>query len=113
MSDVPGILPPAGAVAVIFVALRRAEDDEGYGRAAARMEALSASFPGYLGIDSARGADGLGITVSYWADEASAQAWKAQAEHAAIRALGRERWYDHYRLIVATVARGYQWQRKD
>ncbi len=109
MTVIPGILPPAGAVAVIFVALRRDADEAGYAQAAARMETLAATQPGYLGIDSARGGDGLGITVSYWADEASALGWKAEAEHAAVREMGRERWYAHYRLIVATVDRAYGW----
>jgi len=105
-------LPPEGAIAVIFMSLRSAEDEVGYGDAADRMVALAATQPGYLGIDSARGADRLGITVSYWADEASALAWKRNAEHAAIRDLGRERWYDSYRLIVATVERAYDWYRR-
>jgi len=107
----PGTLPPKGAVAVIFVALRTLEDDQGYGLAAAEMVDRAATMPGFLGIDSARGEDRLGITVSYWADEASALAWKADAGHAAIRLMGRERWYAHYRLIVATVDRAYSWQR--
>ena len=104
-------LPPEGAIAVIFVSQRTDADSEGYDRAADAMEALGASQPGYLGIDGARGTDGLGITVSYWADEASALAWRANAEHAAIRELGRERWYAHYRLIVSRVERAYQWAR--
>lgn len=111
MPDNP--LPPKGSVAVIFVALRTMVDDAGYGLAADRMVEHAATMPGYLGIDSARGEDRLGITVSYWADEASALAWKADAEHAAIRDMGRERWYAHYRLIVATVDRAYGWSRRD
>ena len=109
MAVIPGILPPAGAVAVIFVALRRDADEAGYAAAAARMDALAATQPGYLGIDSVRGEDGLGITVSYWADDASALGWKANAEHAAVRELGRERWYAYYRLIVTRVDRAYGW----
>lgn len=113
MTDFPVTLPPKGAVAVIFVALRTIEDDSGYGLAADAMVARAATMPGYLGIDSARGGNRLGITVSYWADEASALGWKADAEHAAIRDMGRERWYAHYRLIVATVDRAYGWARQD
>ncbi len=112
MSDVPGLLPPKGAIAVIFVSLLRAAEDDGYEAAGARMAERAAAFPGYLGMDSARGADGLGITVSYWADEASALAWRADAEHAAIRELGRERWYAHYRLMVASIERAYEWMRE-
>jgi heme-degrading monooxygenase HmoA len=111
MTGIPGVLPPKGAVAVIFVSLRTDADNAGYGEAAGRMEALANTQPGYLGIDSARGEDGQGITVSYWADEASALGWRANAEHAAVREMGRERWYAHYRLIVATVERAYGWPK--
>jgi heme-degrading monooxygenase HmoA len=111
MADAPRALPPRGSVAVIFVAQRSAEDERGYAEAAARMEALAAEQPGYLGLDSARGADRLGVTVSYWADDACALGWKANAEHALVRDMGRARWYDWYRLIVTTVERAYDWTR--
>jgi heme-degrading monooxygenase HmoA len=72
-----------------------------------RMAALAAEQPGYLGVDSARGADGLGITVSYWESEAAVLAWKGIAEHLGAQRLGRERWYQHYELRVARVERAY------
>lgn len=112
MAEIPGTLPPAGAIAVIFIAQRSVEDDAGYAQAAADMVTMAASQPGYLGVDSVRDSDGLGITVSWWADEASALAWKAVAEHAAVRELGRMRWYENYRLIVATTGRAYAWARE-
>lgn len=111
MAGIPGVLPPKGSIAVIFVALRTDQDDAGYGEAANRMDELARTQPGYLGIDSVRGTDGLGITVSYWADEASARGWRANAEHAAVRDMGRERWYAYYRLIVASVDRAYSWSK--
>ena len=91
--------------AVIFTSLLA--DDEGYAATAEEMVRLAASQPGYLGIESARGADGLGITVSYWRDEASLAAWKGVAEHLAAQRLGRERWYRRYALRVAKVERAY------
>ena len=98
-----------GEIAVIFVSRRTAHDPEGYAAAAATMAALAAAQPGYRGLHSARGADGAGITVSYWADEAAALAWRAQAEHAAIRAAGRQGWYDGYEVAVARIERAYRW----
>lgn len=98
-----------GQIAVIFVNHRTSEDDAGYAAAAAAMDALAAEQPGYRGIDSVRGADGIGITVSYWADEASAIAWRNDPEHAAMREAGRGRWYRWYRLHVAEVGRSYGW----
>ena len=100
-----------GEVAVIFVSERTGADDVGYAEAASAMERLAALQPGYRGIDNARGGDGIGITVSYWADDASAAAWRDDPEHARIRELGRARWYNWYRLYVTRVTRGYGWER--
>lgn len=97
---------------MIFAAWRSGADAAGYGAAAQAMDALAARQPGYRGVDSTRGADGFGITVSYWADEASAIAWRQDPDHAAVREQGRGRWYDSYDLHVATIGRSYNWDRR-
>ncbi len=101
-----------GTVAVIFIAQRTSDDDAGYGASARDMDMLAAQQPGYHGMDSVRGADGLGITVSYWADDATAKAWRDHPEHKAIRDAGRDRWYAHYDLHVAEVTRSYDWTKR-
>lgn len=98
-------------VAVIFSSLHSGTDGEGYGAMAERMETLAAEQPGYLGIESARNPDGSGITVSYWATESDAAGWKRVSEHLAAQNAGRDRWYDSYRVRVATVTREYAWER--
>jgi heme-degrading monooxygenase HmoA len=98
-----------GAVAVIFISKRSGADAEGYAQAAAEMEAEVARADGYIGHDSVSSADGRGITISYWRDEAAAIAWRAHARHSEVRAQGRASWYDHYRLVVAEVTRAYDW----
>jgi heme-degrading monooxygenase HmoA len=103
-------LPP-GTIAVIFLSGLSRTDPEGYARAADAMEAAAAERDGYLGIDSARGADGVGITISWWRDEAAALAWRDDPEHTRIRDRGRAVWYDWYRVIVTTVDRAYDWTR--
>lgn len=92
--------------AVIFTA-QRTGVDEGYDAMAGRMVELAASQPGFLGIESVRRADGLGITVSYWKSEEAIVAWKANAEHQAAQAQGRRVWYSEYQLRVARVERAY------
>ena len=92
--------------AVVFTS-QRTPGDAGYDAMAARMAELAARQPGYLGAESVRNADGEGITVSYWRDEASIAAWKQQAEHLQAQRLGRSRWYAHYELRVARVERAY------
>lgn len=107
LADTPA--PPY--VAVIFTSLRTDDDHAGYAAMAAEMERLGAAHPGYLGIESARGADGLGITVSYWRTVEHARAWKAVSEHLGAQKLGRERWYRAYRVRIAEVAREYGFAR--
>ncbi len=93
--------------AVIFTSSRTSSDDDGYGETASRMEELAKEMPGYLGIESARGADGLGITVSYWASEADIANWKRHMEHRSAQERGKKEWYEHYELRVARVERAY------
>jgi heme-degrading monooxygenase HmoA len=97
--------------AVIFSSQRRAgadgAADDGYEQAADQMLALAAQQPGYLGVESARGSDGFGITVSYWASEQAIRDWKQVAEHRAVQTHGREHWYVHYQVRIARVERAY------
>ena len=103
---------PTPYLAVIFTSQRRAPDPA-YDATAQAMVELAARQPGYLGVESARGADGLGITVSYWADEAAIAAWRAELRHQAARDGGRLHWYAHYELRIARVERAYGWDAQD
>lgn len=96
---------------VVFSSRRTADDDEGYAQAAARMEELARQQPGYLGIEATRGADGFGITCSYWVSEDDARAWRQVAEHRVVQAQGRQRWYAAYRLRVCRVERDAEFER--
>jgi heme-degrading monooxygenase HmoA len=96
--------PSPPYVAVIFTSVQT-DDLDGYDETAARMEELAAEQPGYLGFEAAR--SGLGITVSYWATEDDARAWKAVAEHAEAQRRGRSQWYADYRVRIARVDRDY------
>jgi heme-degrading monooxygenase HmoA len=100
-------MPEPPYTAVIFSSVRTAGGDEAYAATAARMEELAAEQPGYLGIESARGTDGFGITVSYWRTADDARAWKRVAEHKEAQRRGRDEWYATWTVRVATVEREY------
>lgn len=72
----PASLPEPPYYAVVFTSLRTVGDN-GYAETAREMFTLVRSQPGYLGADSVRGPDGLGITVAYLRDEESIAAWRA------------------------------------
>jgi len=97
--------------AVIFTS-ERTGADAGYGAMAERMVALAQSQSGFLGVESVRDAEGFGITVSYWRDEAAIAAWKAHAEHAVAQRLGREGWYDAFHLRICRVERETSMDRR-
>ncbi len=92
--------------AVVFTSLRTV-GDHGYDAMAARMVELGSSYEGFLGIESARGEDGMGVTVSYWRDEAAIFAWKRDPEHQQAQRGGSEVWYADYAVRVAKVERAY------
>lgn len=90
--------------AVIFSNKLRGAAD-GYGDAATRMVELAQNEPGFLGIENARGADGFGITVSYWDSLDAISKWREHAEHKLVQAQGREHFYERYSLRVSRVVR--------
>ena len=94
---------PERYFAVIFTTQRSLSGDDIYDITADRMVLLARRQPGFLGVESVRGDDGIGITVSYWVDRAAIANWRQQAEHLAAQALGRQEFYDWYRVRVAEV----------
>ncbi len=93
--------------AVIFTSKRSDADAEGYGSMAEAMSRLAAEQPGYLGAESVRGTDGVGITVAYYSSLEAIAAWKRNAEHAVAQRRGREKWYQAYVVRVCKVERAY------
>lgn len=93
--------------AVIFSNQRTDQDAEGYAAMADAMDRMARARPGCLGLESTRDADGVGITVSYWTDEAAILAWKEDASHLVAQQLGKRAWYRFYHLRVARVERAY------
>ncbi|HEX7860251.1 MAG TPA: antibiotic biosynthesis monooxygenase [Verrucomicrobiae bacterium] len=92
--------------AAIFTS-QRTDGDRGYGEMAQRMVELASQQPGFLAVESVRGADGFGITVSYWASEEAIRNWKAHLEHGKAQEAGKKTWYADYQLRIAKVERAY------
>ena len=90
--------------AVIFTSFMR-KNIQGYDDMARDMEELAKKQEGFLGIESAR--EEMGITVSYWRNEEAIRAWKQQTDHIMAQKMGREKWYESYRVRVARVEREY------
>ena len=105
-SDTIAKTPEPPYYAVIFTSLRT-EGERGYGHMAEKMLELAAQQDGFLGVETARDPNGLGITVSYWSNPEAITAWKAHAEHKVAQETGQRVWYSDYQLRVARVERAY------
>jgi heme-degrading monooxygenase HmoA len=106
----PAQTPEPPYYAVIFTSTRTPGDD-GYDDMSEKMVSMAAEQPGFLGVESARGDDGLGITVSYWESEEAIANWRSNAEHRVAQSTGREKWYAEFFTRVARVERARSFRR--
>ena len=106
----PARTPEPPYYAVIFTSART-EVDEGYDDMSLKMVEMAAQQRGFLGVESARGADGLGITVSYWESEEAIADWRSNAEHRVAQSQGLQKWYAHFVTRVARVERSRAFSR--
>lgn len=98
---------PKPYFAVIFTAQRSLSGDDIYEIIADRMMYLAQRQQGFLGVESVRGDDGLGITVSYWCNRDSIRKWRAHSEHLVAQKMGRQEFYEWYRVRIAEVTDDY------
>ncbi|WP_318284875.1 antibiotic biosynthesis monooxygenase [Halomonas denitrificans] len=83
---------------------RLSGDSADYEAAARRIAELAARQPGFLGMESERGEDGLGVTVCYWASRDAIDAWREHPEHLAAQEQGRSRWYADWEIDIDFIA---------
>lgn len=111
--------PPPPYYAVIFSS-RRVHDDgmgkvedgddpqgDDYRATADRMMALASQADGFLGVESVRDHNQLGLTVSYWTDLTSIKDWKNHAEHLIAQEKGKQLWYSAYTTRICRVELEY------
>ncbi len=105
-----GLVGEVPYYATIFTT-RMTSNLDGYEETADRMAELVSAREGFLGMQSARGDDGLGITVCYWRTEEDITAWRNDLEHENAQDEGRSRWYAQYTVEVARVDRTIEFKR--
>ncbi|KAF6637785.1 antibiotic biosynthesis monooxygenase [Paenibacillus sp. EKM208P] len=92
--------------AAIFTS-ERTEGDGGYGVMGDKMVELAAQQPGFLGVESVRDHNGVGITVSYWESLDAIKNWKHNELHKVAQEKGKSEWYKTFGLRVSKVERDY------
>ena len=94
---------PKSYYAAIFTNQRSEEGSDLYPVMSEQMVELAAKQLGFLGVESVRGDDGLGITVSYWESRDAISAWGRHGEHVIAKRHGRQEFYLWFQLRIAKV----------
>ncbi|MFI6419193.1 antibiotic biosynthesis monooxygenase family protein [Streptomyces sp. NPDC050842] len=106
---VAGLEPPY--YTALFTSVRP-DAPEGYAETSSRMQEIVKDIPGFLGYEYARTPGGIGITVAYFRDLESLDAWRLDTEHQAAKTHGREHWYESYSVHIGKVERSYSFERE-
>jgi heme-degrading monooxygenase HmoA len=81
----------------------QAGDD--YDTMAEEMERLAHSHDGFIEMKAFRAEDGERLTLVWWRDAESLKVWKNNVHHLQAQRMGREKWYEYYKIEVAEVMR--------
>jgi heme-degrading monooxygenase HmoA len=92
--------------------LTAAAPSDGYPEMADEMEALARSMPGFVDVKAFRADDGERLTVVWWENEDTLKGWREQVQHRLAQRLGREKWYEYYKLEVAEIVRDASFTRR-
>ena len=96
-------------IAVIFEAMPHADKKEEYFKIAAALKPTLEKMDGFISIErfqSFADPDKV-LSLSFWRDEASIQAWRNVEMHRYAQAKGRESIFKDYHLRIAAVSRDY------
>jgi heme-degrading monooxygenase HmoA len=98
-------------VLVAFRSKLTAAAGEDYTRMAKAMEALATASPGFIAAKDFVAADGERLTLVWWKDAQTLEAWAADPRHQVAQAKGRESWYEYYNMDVAEITRVSHFKR--
>jgi len=77
-----------------------------------RMADLAVKMPGYRSHKPFVAEDGERLTLIEWESPETLRAWATHPEHAPVQELGRQKFYEDYRLQVCEVVRESTFKRK-
>jgi heme-degrading monooxygenase HmoA len=97
---------------ILFRSKLTSQAGDDYQAMNAEMESLVRQNPGFIDVKSYKSEDGERLTVVWWRDEESLREWREQVRHREAQKTGREKWYEYYKMEVASVVRERAFERK-
>mgnify|MGYP002529211511 CR=1 FL=1 len=85
-------------ITTIFRSRLNAEHEADYEKAAARIEALARTVPGFVSIKTFAVEDGERVSIVEFESWETMHAWRANTEHLEAQQAGRERFYSEFSI---------------
>lgn len=100
----------------MIVILFRSKLTGAAGQDYAEMNAFLAEYvksqPGFVAVKSFKAEDGERLTVVWWRDRESLEQWRQDMRHVEAKKLGRQKWYEYYKIEIAEVFRQSEFERE-
>lgn len=96
---------------ILFRSKLTSEAGQDYNDMNDELEKLVRDNPGFIDVKSFKAEDGERLTVVWWKDKESLQQWRNLPRHREAQATGRQKWYEYYKMEVATVDRVTEFER--
>ena len=102
-------------IAVIFEVYPSVEGKEEYLQIAGELRSMTEDFDGFISIERFQSLvdENKILSLSFWRDEASVQAWRNVAEHRIAQGKGKTSLFESYRIRVAQVVRDYTGDKRE
>jgi heme-degrading monooxygenase HmoA len=97
---------------VLFRSKLTPEAGQDYGAMSEEMHRLVRDNPGFVDVKHYTAEDGERLTVVWFQDKESLRAWREQPQHRVAQRTGRQKWYEYYKMDVATIERTTEFERK-
>jgi len=101
----------AAKVVVLFRSQLHADAGGDYTAMADAMLERARGFPGFVAIRDYASPAGERLAVVWWESHETLAAWREDTEHLAAQRLGRERWFEWFRLEVCDRVRTHGFDR--
>jgi heme-degrading monooxygenase HmoA len=98
-------------VLVLFRSKLTVQASDDYKTMADEMLARARTMPGFVDFKSFRADDDERLSVIRWESQDTLRAWTDDVRHVIAQRLGREKWYEYFRVEVAEVVRSYGFDR--
>jgi heme-degrading monooxygenase HmoA len=97
---------------ILFRSKLTPEAGQDYSAMSEEMHRLVRDNPGFVDVKHYTADDGERLTVAWFQDKESLRAWRELPQHREAQRTGRQKWYEYYKMDVATIERTTEFERK-